>query len=61
VSLQRFARCRNGTAVEAWTFAQMGHEWPKRLDRLAGGPNKPLFDDYMLEFFRNHPKSDQAP
>lgn len=59
--LQRFARCRNGTAVEAWTFAQMGHEWPKRLDQPAGGPSKPLFDDYILEFFRNHPKSDQAP
>jgi polyhydroxybutyrate depolymerase len=61
VSLQQFARCRNGTAVEAWTFAQMGHEWPKRLAQPAGGPNKPLFDDYILEFFRNHPKSDQAP
>jgi polyhydroxybutyrate depolymerase len=54
--LQRFARCRNGAAVEAWTIAQMGHDWPKRLDLLAGRSNKPLFTDYMLEFFRRHPK-----
>jgi polyhydroxybutyrate depolymerase len=57
-SLQRFAQCLNGTAVEAWTFARLGHEWPKQLDQLV---SRPFVTEYMLEFFRRHPKVAEAP
>ncbi len=57
-SLQRFTHCLDGTAVEAWTFARIGHEWPKQLDHLVSGP---FVTEYMLEFFRRHPKVAEAP
>jgi polyhydroxybutyrate depolymerase len=52
LTVTRWSGCEDGTAVELWTLAGWGHEWPR-----AGSPTQDgLIDatDVILDFFDAH-------
>jgi poly(3-hydroxybutyrate) depolymerase len=52
LAVTRWSGCDDGTAVELWTLAGWGHEWPR-----AGAPTQPGVIDateVILDFFDAH-------
>jgi polyhydroxybutyrate depolymerase len=52
------SRCRNGTTLQVYELAEMGHAWPgATADDPMAGPDTPVSaNDLIWQFFERHPR-----